>query len=435
MLFKKIGSTILAVATFAGLLTGCSSDSSITKESSQKEKLEIQYFVGGYGDDWWKDVIQDFKEQHPDLEIVEYAGPNVNTEMKSRWISNDPPDVVYIDGAGSSETQMVEDGQLLELTEFAQDIELEDGTKLLDNLIVEPNQYDGKIYSLPLVFDIWGIWYDDQLLDDAGLDAPKDFSSFMDTMKELKDSKGISPFVTTGQHPHYFLRGVITPAIAAEGGNELLAKIIKGEEGAWTSEPVMKVMKKVEAMQKAGFFDKGLGSLNHTQSQINFLNHKNVFIPVGLWLPREMENDIPENFKFGFTPTPLQDQGETLPVVPDLRPLAIAKEADNVEAAKEFVEFVFEKKYAEKFSEYTGAMINIKGVDLESNENIPTYLKEANALINDSTKVSLYQRPHPMIAELEKPISNALLSLLLGNSSAEEFVKQAEEAAKAYRNQ
>ena len=55
--------------------------------------LEIQYFVGGYGDAWWKWVIEDFKKAYPNVEIVEYAGSDVNETMKPNWISGNPPDV------------------------------------------------------------------------------------------------------------------------------------------------------------------------------------------------------------------------------------------------------------------------------------------------------------------------------------------------------
>src|SRR5690625_5324990 len=55
--------------------------------------LEVQYFVGGYGDSWWKEVIADFQEEYPDVNVIEHAGPNINDEMRSRWVSNDPPDV------------------------------------------------------------------------------------------------------------------------------------------------------------------------------------------------------------------------------------------------------------------------------------------------------------------------------------------------------
>ena len=395
--------------------------------------LEIQYFVGGYGDAWWKEVIADFKETYPDVNIIEHAGPNINEEMRSRWVSNDPPDVVYIDGAGSSETQMVEDGQLMNLTEWVEGIELEGGDKLMDSFIVEPGTFDGDIYSLPLVFDTWGTWYDRALFEEKGYEVPTDFESLMRSMAEIKEAEGIDPYVTSGQHPYYFLRGALYPAFGAAGGEELLADLITGAEGAWTSEPVLEIMKRVERMQQEGMFDSGLGALNHTQSQMNFLLHENAFIPVGFWLPNEMANDIPEGFDFGFIPSPMQAEDESYAIVPDLRPLAIAEEAENPEAAKAFVEFAFTREYAMSFSEHTGAMMNITEVDLTQNENVPAYLTEANAMINDPDQVTIYNKPHPMSADLEVPVGNALMSLMLGNMTAEEFVQEAEKAAAEYR--
>ncbi|MFZ0369657.1 MAG: extracellular solute-binding protein [Halobacillus sp.] len=451
-IWRKQSAWFMLVAFLVLVLAACapgagSEDTSSESEGSDSEgssesggdgeisgELEIQYFVGGYGDSWWKEVIGDFKEKYPDVTITEHAGPNINEEMRSRWVSDDPPDVVYIDGAGSSETQMVEDGQLMNLTEWMNGIELEDGTPLSESFIVDPAKYDGDVYSLPLVFDTWGTWYDSAWFEEKGWDVPKDFPGFMDTMGQIKQEEDIAPFVTTGQYPYYFLRGMLYPAFGAAGGDELLNKVIKGEEGAWTSEPVLNVMKKVEQMQKEGYIDPGFGALNHTQSQMNFLMHDNAFIPVGFWLPNEMEKDTPEDFQYGFIPSPMQDEGEPYAIVPDLRPLAIAEKAENPEAAKAFVEFVFTKEYAKLFSEHTGAIMNLQGVDLASSEEVPQFLIEANKMINDPDQVQIYQKPHPMSSNLETPISNSLVSLMLGNITAEEFVEEAEKAASEYRS-
>ncbi|MYL57374.1 extracellular solute-binding protein [Virgibacillus halodenitrificans] len=438
---------LFAVMLMLAFVVACSSDDGGNEDSGSDKSentaeggngeisgdLEIQYFVGGYGDSWWKEVIGDFKEKYPDVNVIEHAGPNINDEMRSSWVSNDPPDVVYIDGAGSSETQMVEDGQLMNLTDWVQDIELDNGDKLVDSFIVEPGKFDGEIYSLPLVFDTWGTWYDKAWFEEEGFKVPSDFDSFMSSMQEIKKEADIEPFVTSGQHPYYFLRGMLYPAFGAAGGDELLADLITGKEGAWTSDVVLETMKKVEKMQKEGMFDEGLGALNHTQSQMNFLLHENAFIPVGFWLPNEMANDIPDGLEFGFIPSPMQDKGEPFAIVPDLRPLAIAENAENPEAAKAFVEFAFTRDYAMSFSEHTGAIMNITGVDLTENENVPSYLTEANAMINDPEQVQIYEKPHPMSADLETPIGNALMSLMLGNMSAEEFVQEAEKAAADYR--
>ncbi|GEN47051.1 hypothetical protein AHA02nite_28270 [Alkalibacillus haloalkaliphilus] len=398
-------------------------------------ELEIQYFVGGYGDSWWKEVIEDFEAEYPGVEVVEHAGANINEEMRSRWVSGNPPDVVYIDGAGSSETQMVEDGQLMNLTEWAEGVELEDGSPLLDSFIAEPSTYDGELYSLPLVFDAWGTWYDMARFDEHGYEVPSDFNSFMSTMGDIQDNEGIEPFVTTGQHPYYFSRGMLYPAFAAHGGNELLADIIQGEDGAWETDEAVEIMENVQEMVEAGYVDSGLGALNHTQSQMNFLLHDNAFIPVGFWLPNEMAGDTPEDFQYGFIPSPMNPEGEPMAIVPDLRPLAIAEEAANPEAAKAFVEFVYSREYAELFSEHTGAIMNLEDVDLSNNPNVPEYLIQANDMINDPDQVQIYYMPHPMSADLETPLSDSLVSLLLGNLTAEEFIEEAEEAAADYRGE
>lgn len=419
-------------------IAACSDDdgdsgSNVGTDGEIAGDLEIQYFVGGYGDSWWKEVIADFKEAYPDVNVIEHAGPNINDEMRSRWVSNDPPDVVYIDGAGSSETQMVEDGQLMNLTEWLEGIELEGGDKLADSFIVQPATYNGEIYSLPLVFDTWGTWYDKALFEEKGYAVPTNFDEFMESMSEIKAGEGIDPFVTSGQHPYYFLRGMLYPAFAAAGGEALLADVITGKEGAWSSDQVLEIMKRVETMASEGMFDSGLGALNHTQSQMNFLLHENAFIPVGFWLPNEMKNDIPDGFDFGFIPSPMNAADEKYAIVPDLRPLAIAEQAENPDAAKAFVEFVFTREYASSFSEHTGAIMNLNGVDLTQNENIPEYLMEANEMINNPDVVQIYEKPHPMSADLETPVGNALISLMLGNLTAEQFVEEAEKAAAEYR--
>src|SRR5699024_9350019 len=233
--------------------------------------------------------------------------------------------------------------------------------------------------------------------------------------------EGIDPFVTSGEHPYYFLRGMLNPAFGAAGGDELLADLTTGEEGAWTSSVVLETMEKVQEMEEAGMFDSGVGALNHTQSQMNFLLHENAFIPVGFWLPNEMENDIPDGFDFGFIPSPMQDAGEPYAIVPDLRPLAIAEKAENPEAAKAFVEFAFTREYALSFSEHTGAIMNITDVDLSESDDVPSYLIDANEMINDPDQVQIYEKPHPMSADLEEPLGDALMSLMLVNSSTEEF--------------
>src|SRR5699024_7139738 len=213
-------------------------------------------------------------------------------------------------------------------------LETDDGQTLKDSFIMDPNTYDGKIYGLPLIFDTWGTWYDSPLYEEKGWETTTDFDSWMDSMETIKDKTEMEPFVTAGQYPYYFTRGVLYPAFGAAGGEDLLNDVINGEEGVWKRDEVIEILERVEEMVDAGYVDPGFAGISHTQSQSNFLQHDNAFIPVGFWLPSEMEGDIPEDFEFGFGPTPINGDGEDAVFVPDIRPLGIAKNAKNPEAAK-----------------------------------------------------------------------------------------------------
>src|SRR5699024_3504704 len=99
---------------------------------------------------------------------------------------------------------------------------------------------------------------------------------------------------------------------------------------------------------------------------------------------------------------------------------------------KAFVEFAFQKKYAKKFAELSGALINIKGVNLADEPKVPNYLKHANQLIN-SGKVEVHHKSHPMSSDMELPLGDALVKFMLGETSVEQFTDKAASIAKKYR--
>src|SRR5699024_11261878 len=139
----------------------------------------------------------------------------------------------------------------------------------------------GKVYGLPLIFDTWGTWYDKALFDDKDWEAPEGFDSWMDSMEEIKEDGDMETCVTTGQYAYYFTRGVLYRAFGAAGGEDLLSDVINGEEGVWKRDEVTEVLEKVEEMVDAGYVDPGFAGISHTQSQSNFLQHDNAYIPVG----------------------------------------------------------------------------------------------------------------------------------------------------------
>lgn len=383
--------------------------------------FEIQYFVGGYGDKWWKQVIADFQKANPDLKIKESAGPKINEQMKPRWIGGNPPDFVYIDGPELFDRQMVTDGQLEDLTDWIKDAKNVDGDKILDLLAQQPPEYDGKIYNIPFVLNSWGIFYDKALFKEKGWSEPADFEDFLKVSETIK-AAGINPFIHTGKYPYYINGAVLYPAIVSANNNDykLLQNMANNDLEAWKSPAILAGLNKIVQIRDKGFIDKASVQINHTDSQSLFLQHKDAFIPNGLWLPNEMAKDVPNGFDFGFIPSITQDKGGKVVANTSTSTFAIAKKAKNKEAAKAFMQFVFAKKQASQWAELSGAPSNIKG-DISSS-NAPNFVKDAAKFLSSPDTVVV-----PTVsfaADVDKAMQDATVALTIGTITPEEWVKR-----------
>ncbi|WP_028548815.1 extracellular solute-binding protein [Paenibacillus sp. UNC451MF] len=393
--------------------------------------FEIQYFVGGYGDAWWKEMIAEFQKKYPDLKIKESAGAKINDQMKPRWIQGNPPDFVYIDGAGANARQMVKDDQLMDITDWLKDLKNADGEKLSDLLISKPEEYEaGKNHTVPLVFGSWGTFYDKALFTKNGWEEPKDFPSFLAVADKIKAS-GMTPYIHTGVYPYYIAGGLLDSATVSANKDDasILKKVASLEPGIFKSEPVMKALDKIVQLRDKGLIDPGSVSLNHTDSQALWLQHKAAFIPNGLWLENEMKKDIPQGFDFGFIPSVSQDKGGKYIAIPYTSTIAVAKKAKNPDAAKAFIQFLFTKQHAVRWAELTGALMNVKA-DLDSSK-ASNVVKSAMKYYNSSNTVVAPEVVLP--ADVEKARNDAIVALTTSKITPAEWADRMEKAAEKAR--
>ncbi|SFJ84402.1 N-acetylglucosamine transport system substrate-binding protein [Paenibacillus sp. UNC496MF] len=389
--------------------------------------FEIQYFVGGYGDKWWTKVIDDFQKANPDLHVKALGGPKINEQNKPRWIGGNPPDFVYIDGPELNDRQMVEDGQLEDLTDWIKDAKNVDGDKILDMLAQQPQQYDGKIYNIPLVLNSWGIFWNKALFKEKGWQEPQDFQQFLDVSDKIK-AAGVTPFIHTGKYPYYINGAFLYPAIvsANNGDYTVLQDMAANKLEAFGSDAVKTALGKIVTLRDKGFIDKASIQINHTDSQMLFLQNKDAFIPNGLWLPNEMSKDIPQGFDFGFIPSITQDAGQKIVANTSTATVAVAKNAKNKDAAKAFLQFVFSKAQASQWAELSGAPSNIKG-DISAS-NAPNFVKDAAKYLTDPNTVVI-----PTItfnADVDKAMQDATDALTIGKIDPDGWIKRVTDVVK-----
>ncbi|MBP1988439.1 extracellular solute-binding protein [Paenibacillus eucommiae] len=394
--------------------------------------FEVQYFVGGYGDAWWKAIIEEFQQKHPDLKIKQSAGSQINDQMKPRWIQGNPPDFVYIAGAGANPRSMFLDDQLMDLTDWLKEAKNDEGDKILDLLISKPEEYTpGKYFTIPHSFDAWGTFYDKALFKTKGWEAPKDFPSFMALGEKIKAEGSMDVYIHTGVYPYYINGGLLDNTTVSMNNDDgsIITRINALEKGIFKSEPVMKALDRIVQMRDKGFIAKSSVALNHTDSQSQWLQHKAAFIPNGLWIEGEMSKDIPAGFEFGFIPSIGQDPGGKFVAVPLTANVGIAKKAKNPEAAKAFMQFIFTKDASKKWAELSKAIMNVK-VDLDDT-NAPALIKEANKYLSDPNTIIT---PETVIPEdLVKVRSDATIALTEGKITPEQWGDRVEEAADKIR--
>jgi N-acetylglucosamine transport system substrate-binding protein len=389
--------------------------------------LELQIFVGGYGDVWWKEAIEGFKAENPNLNVIVNMGSRINDQMKTRWVSDDPPDFVYCDGASLPLEQFIKDGRFMDLKNWFDTTKAADG-KLIREHIFKGFIKDigGKEYLAPYILSYMGLFYDTKLLKDNSIELPTDFDSFVKAGESLK-SKGVALMCFPEKYPIYLWEGFVQPALVDEGGEELLNDVLNHKKGVFTSQPFKNVILKIETMRNKGLILKNKAPLDHTQSQMLWLQRKAAFIPNGLWLESEMKGHIPSDFNMQFSVAPIRSNGQQTGLVGYGIPFAISAEAKNPKAAEEFLAYLYREDVVKRFIEICGTP-TCYSVDVSSIRASDAVKKTMIDISN--SKIPLIPTKSMMEPTISAVAYNSLADLAAGTIDTEEYCQRVEEAAK-----
>ena len=359
---------VIGLISMLFALPGCASkeegnkksniDYDYTKTNELSGQFELQICTSGYGAEAWEEIIADFEELYPELDVVAYLDSNINKKMQNRWIQGTPPDFVLLSGPNIPILTYIEEGKFMDLSSFFDAATLLDSDKLLKDHIKESylTEYDGKVYKLPLSLTTYGMWYDVPYVEQLGLTMPSNFDELMNFAKEAKN-KGKDTVIYPGTSSHYLTEALIFPALAAYG-QEYFDRIVGATDTeAFTDERFVDVLTRFKQFADAGFISEGTVALNHTQSQMQWLSHKAIMIPNGNWLESEMKKDIPDDFKMRYAPGMLNLADQPKTVVTSAMSMAVSAEGDNTEAALEFMRFLYQDENMVKIAEMTSSPV------------------------------------------------------------------------------
>lgn len=322
-------------------------------EEKIKGELSIQIFINenGVGEEAWTEILSRFEAMNPDLKLTTYIGPNVNSQLASRWTSGkDTPDIVLLDGKGLSEYSLTASGSFLDLTEWYQEATVYGSTqKIWDKMNTNAiESYKGKQYKAPLMLNCYGLWYDQASYKKLGLKVHKDFSSLISNAATLKDA-GQSTLIYPGMYSNYLVWGSIMPAVAAYG-QEFFNQVVSAEDPTiYQDSRFTGILKNLQKLGRAGYISAS-ATQDHLGAQSDWLNHRAALVSSGIWMEAEMKNSIPGTFDMKFTTAGLNAKGQNPGVALMSIGVAVSNNTKNEENAKTFLRYLYSDESLQKLA-------------------------------------------------------------------------------------
>ncbi|GAA2719651.1 ABC transporter substrate-binding protein [Cellulomonas aerilata] len=318
-----------------------------------------------------------------------------------------------------------------ELAEAGQVLDLE-GTGAADNF--EPaavatieNLYDG-LWVLPTEFNIEGIWYNEQVFADNGVEVPATWDDLVAAAETLS-AAGVQPFSASGEQGWPLTR-LISGYLYRDLGPEALQAVVDGDAKLTDPEYVAGAQA-VADLGAEGWFGQGVGSIDYDTALNTFLTGDAAMLYMGSWalsnFANPEQNQIGED-NIGFMPFPDVEGGsgsaDQYPANVGL-PFAVSAKAtsDDAQAWLDCIAENYGTQALTEANQITGFTVN---EEVEVGELTAT-VQEAIA----ATEQSVLWLEAPFSPQFQTVSTTNAAPLVTGGVTPEDFMSQLQAAIDA----
>lgn len=335
-----------------------------------QETMELDFAAieTAYGTEVWPEIIAAYNEVNPEVSVTFTQEKELEDALTPRFQAQDYPDVVML--ALSREKALpealIKDRALASLTDVL-DLtipgeEVTVGEKLLDGFVdsTSTNPYnDGETYLMPMFYSPTGLFYNAGLFEENGWEVPKTW----DEMWELADLAADQEIALFTYPTAGYLDTFFASIIYSAGGPELYAQAMQYNPEVWSGEDLSEVFSTLGTLAEntESTTVANANPNDFTRNQQLLLDNKALFMPNGTWVVGEMaEAPRVDNFEWAMTAVPALEDGDSYAYT-FLEHIWVPAGAENQEAAKDFIAFLYSDTAAEIFAKY-GAVQPIQGL-------------------------------------------------------------------------
>ena len=365
---------ITSLAAVSIILTGCSSTAVSSSVSDNQEfepkldtdknvSLKVAGFLGNF--EALDQIVNEFNEYYPNV-VITYESNG--SDHLSEYVSNNDVDIFMTADQNiryKDQTERYAGDYCLDLSK--EDLDLD----AIEESYIDNCTIDGKLYSIPLGQNTYGMAVNTTLLEKEGLSVPTDYDSFVDTLDKLV-KKGYVPIQGSSSIVGaYILDGMIMSEL---GSNEALLNGLKDQDED-TVATVNKAMKILETFMEKGYFTEEKNAEypddNYDGAIMNFFEGD-----VPFWMcssenfsgtkKREAKSDkfSSEPFDYSFMQVPLSKDG-VYAYSEAWYGFSVNKDSSNHDYAMEFMRYLVRSEEISEMAELKG----IPSVTGESNDD------------------------------------------------------------------
>lgn len=180
--------TVLAVGALA--LSGCTADSSGSGDGGDTSMTLWHNSTTGPGVEFWEQTVADFEKDNPGvtIDIQSIQNEDLDGKLQTALNSGDAPDI-FLQRGGGKMAAMVKAGQLKDLTDAIDGPAADE----IPDASYSANSLDGKIYAMPVAVLPGGLFYSQDLFDQAGITENPTTLEELEVATEALKAEGIEP--------------------------------------------------------------------------------------------------------------------------------------------------------------------------------------------------------------------------------------------------
>ena len=395
---KKIIALLLACVMVLGLFAGCAGGESeettaaategteaaaeSTEAAASDVTIKVAAIETAYGAQCWADVCAAFTEA-TGIQVELTTNSSLEDVISASMQGGDYPDVIHLATgrpAGLTE-QFIKDQAIAEITDvLSMTVPGEDvavGDKIAggftDTSLTNPYG-DGKTYLAPMFYSPCGLFYNAALFVEKGWEVPTTW----DEMWELGDkalAEGIYLFTypTAGYYDAFMYA-----LMYSIGGTEFFEAATHYEEGVWDTAEAQTLFEILDKLADYTHPSTPAQANNQdfTKNQLMVMQNEALFMPNGTWIVGEMadaEATLTNEFAWGMTALPAVEAGGAGYSYCWFEQAWIPAGAEHVDAAKQFVAFLYSDVACEIFAA-SGAIQPVLGIaDMLEGDNVMFY--------------------------------------------------------------